>query len=120
MMWAAACGMTEGDFWDCTPRFMAASIKALEEDHRRGWEMSRYVAFHAIKPGDHKNRLKKLTDLGRFPWEYRPAPKFTPEDIKSMGEFSDEADEILKKTNPAAYEAYMAGKKQTQNAKGDS
>lgn len=108
----ALCGMSESEFWDSTPRYMSAKIRALESAQRLAWEQSRYIAFHAIKPGDHKNRLKKLTDLGKFPWERTVFVKQTREEYDS---FNDDADEVLKVMNPGAYEAYMAGKQNSKN-----
>lgn len=108
MEYAALCGMTEDQFWNCTPRFMAAKLKALESVQQLSWEQCRYIAFHAIKPGDHKNKLKRLSDLGKFPWE--TMPDFAPVSREDWDDFSDEADETLKAINPALYAQYMAGK----------
>lgn len=105
----ALCGMTEREFWESTPRYLSAKIKALESSQRLSWEQSRYIAFHAIKVGDSKNRLKRLTDLGKFPWEMT-VKKFEPITRDEHDKFSDEADEVLRLTNPAAYEAYIKGK----------
>lgn len=114
MRYAAQCGMSEAEFWNCTPRYMAAKLKALELQQQLTWEQSRYIAFHAIKPGDHKNKLQKLTDLGRFPWEVVHFPRVSRED---WDKFSDEADEVLRVTNPGLYEQYMVAKME-RNGKG--
>lgn len=108
----AMCGMTETEFWSATPRFMSAKVNALESERQLNWEQSRYIAFHAIKPGDHKNRLKKLTDLGRFPWE---KSAFIPQTAEELEAFSDEADEALRIVNPGLYELYMAEKLKHKN-----
>ena len=109
----ALCGMSETEFWNCTPRYMSAKVRALESSQRLSWEQSRYIAFHAIKVADHKNRIKGPKDLGSFPWETDNVvfPEITKED---QDNWSDGADEFLKQVNPEAYAAYMAGKK-TQN-----
>jgi hypothetical protein len=101
----AICGMTEPEFWNCTPRYLAAKIKALEAGQRVSWEQSRYIAFHAIKVGDSKNRLKKLDDLGKFPWEKSKVIQQSPEDLQK---FSDEADEVLRVMYPGLYEKYQS------------
>lgn len=116
MKLAALCGMSESEFWDSTPRYMAAKVFAYEQGQQTAWEQTRYISFHAIKAADGKNRIKKPSDLGKFPWE-RPKPrKLTKTDIEQLNKFDNEADDVLKKTNPAAYEAYINAK----NAKSNS
>lgn len=104
---AALCGLSEFDFWDITPRYMSALVTAYERGLRDNWERARYVSFHAIKSADTKNRIKKATDLGKFPWEVKRPKKMTVQDAAEAQVFDAEADEILRKTNPAAYAAYM-------------
>jgi hypothetical protein len=105
----AICGMTESEFWDSTPRYLSACVEAVQQRQQLSWEQSRYIAFHAIKVGDTKNKLRKLTDLNKFPWEVS-----TPRPINrmEMTEFSDDADEILRITNPTIYAALQAAKQQ--------
>jgi len=101
-------GMSEQEFWDCTPRYFAMRRKAWLQN-RQIMEAARFVAFHVIKTVDIKSRFTKLTDIVRFEWE--PAPQFEPWDKEEMEKFSEQADKALEKLNPAAYAVYMAGKK---------
>jgi len=110
MRLAATCGMSENEFWDSTPRYLSAKIYAFEQGQRSEWERARYISMYAVKAADSKNRIKKATDLGKFPWEIKRPRKLTPEEIAAQKAFDIEADEILKRTNPAAYEAYQKAK----------
>jgi len=51
-----------------------------------------------------------VTDIILFPWDATPEPLFQPISEAELKPFSDEADEVLKKTNPAAWEAFMKAK----------
>lgn len=104
---AASLSMTEAEFWRTTPRYFAMRKRAWDEAQHVAWEHARFISFHAIK-SDPKDKIRRLTDIVRFPWESEPVQ--IPFDHESADKFSDEADEFLKKINPAAYEAYMAGK----------
>lgn len=111
--------MSENEFWDVTPKFLAARLYAFEEAQKLSWEQSRYLAFYATKQ-DHKGRLKKVTDLGKFPWELKNkqfAP-MTEVEKAELAKFNDDSDLILQKTNPAAYAAYIAGKEQKNGKAG--
>lgn len=111
------CGMSEDEFWDVTPKYLAARLYAVEEAQKLTWEQARYISFHALKQ-DHKGRIKKVTDLGKFPWELQNiqfAP-MTEEEKADLRKFEADSDLILKQTNPAAYAAYIAGKEH-KNAK---
>lgn len=87
MEWAAMCGMSEHEFWDCTPRFMSAKIKALEAAHRLSWEQSRFIAFFGERATG-----KSIAQFYRFDWE---KPRFSPISTAELDQFSREADEAL-------------------------
>jgi hypothetical protein len=106
--------MSENEFWESTPRYLSARLKALEMSQQQEWERARYISFHVIKTVDAKGKFKKPDSLGKFPWEVKNI-KYTHYSISDLDEFSKEADEILKKTNPEAYAAYMAGKESAKN-----
>ncbi len=105
-------GMSEAEFWDCTPIYFSLRRKAWL-DNRPMMEAARFISFHMIKTVDSKNKFKRLTDIVRFEWDGEPV-KFEPIDQAELDKFSAEADEALKILNPAAYEAYMAGKQKKQ------
>lgn len=89
--------MSEAEFWDCTPRYFQARLKAWELGVQRQWEQARYIGYLAVLPHvDGKKRLKQ-TDLGRFPWEKMPKPVFEPQDEAALKKFENEAIEIFKK-----------------------
>jgi len=108
---AAFCGVNERDFWDMTPRYFSACVNAFEKREQDEWERARYISMHAIKSADAKNKIKKPSDLGLFPWEKPVKKPKVVVDKAEVDAFDKDADEILKKTNPAAYEAYIKGKK---------
>lgn len=83
--------------------------RAYLENKHDGWEQARMISFYIIKTVDSKDKYKNFKDLIRLPWEEEKR-KAKPLDTASMQKFSDEADELLKQINPAAYAAYMAGK----------
>lgn len=78
---AGAMGMSEQEFLDCSPRYFFARHRGFVRHHERqqqeAWERARYLAFYTLSPHAKKGRLKKLSDLGRFPWEKKPAPAET-------------------------------------------
>lgn len=102
--------MTEREFLFATPRWFAARQKAWTERVQRDWEQARFVGYWMVKTVDAKNRIRSPEKLMRFPWEEVEKVEFAPITKEELDRFSDEADEILKKTNPAAYERYMATK----------
>ena len=106
---AAAAGMTEQEFWDSTPRYFMIRCRTALQQRRRKLEDLRFTAFYTLLAGGVK--LREYTDVCRFEWE--PAPEFDPVPQEELDAFGGEADEILRITNPKAWEAYMAAK-QTQ------
>ena len=103
----AKCGMSESEFWDSTPRYMSAKIRALESAQQLTWEQARFVAFFGSRA-----TAKSILSFWRFPWEKTVFAKQSREEFDA---FSDDADEVLKVMNPGAYEAYMAGKQKSTN-----
>lgn len=93
MQAAGAMGMSEEQFSDCSPRFFFAShrgfIQHIEQQEQSAWERARYVAFYAVMPHAKKGRLRKLTDMGNFPWEGAPAnvPQFKEKTDDEMADF---------------------------------
>lgn len=73
------------------------------------------MAFHVIKTVDTQNDYRTVTDIILFPWDAIPEPLFQPVSEAELQPFSDEADEVLKKTNPAAWEAYMKAKAEKES-----
>lgn len=102
--------MTETEFWHSTPRYFRARQRAQIERFRTGWEQSRFLAFNVVKTVDSENYFRRVTDIILFPWDATPEPLFQPISEAELKPFSDEADEVLKKTNPAAWEAFMKAK----------
>ncbi len=105
-------GMSEQQFFHTTPAHFMRLRRAWLEN-RRGMEEARFLAFLMLKSLDAKNRLRRLTDVMRFPWEEPEKVEFEPITKEELDRFSDEADRILEKTNPEAYKRYMANKSLT-------
>jgi hypothetical protein len=115
MLAAAACGMSESEFWDTTPRYLSARLTAINKAQQLTWEQTRFVSVHVMNAAGAK--LKRFTDLVKFDWDVaKKAPTINAEDLPMMAKFDEQADLILKKTNPEAYAAFMAGK-QKEDAK---
>ncbi len=98
-------GMSEQEFFHTTPvHFMR--LRRAWLDNRQGMEEARFVAYHVMKAGGFK--VRRLTDIIRFPWEEVQKIEFEPITKEELDRFSEEADRILEKTNPAAFARYMA------------
>jgi len=108
---AAFCGVNERDFWDMTPRYFSACLSASEKKEREEWERARYISMYSTDPSVFKKKVIRPSDLGLFPWEKPVKKPKVVVDKAEVDAFDKDADEILKKTNPAAYEAYIKGKK---------
>lgn len=107
--------MSEAEFWDSTPRYFAARVKAFREN-RHGMEEARFVAFHVLKAGGFK--VRRLTQIAKFPWDvFAPSVKLEAWDSPAMKKFDEEADRALAVLNPEAYAKYMEGKKARAEAK---
>lgn len=103
--------MSESEFWDCTPRYLSARLKASVEAEKVRWEQSRFIAAFAVDPGFWSKKKGDFTELIRFPWEVEKPKEVTPEQQAAFDKFSDDADLVYKKMNPEGYERYMAKKK---------
>lgn len=60
--------MSESEFWDTTPRYLQARIKAKQRDSNEAWVIARQIAYWSILPHMGKKRIKPY-DLARFEWE---------------------------------------------------
>lgn len=67
------------------------------------------MSYSILKTVDSKNRIRKVQDVCKFPWE-QDLPKFVPQTKEQLQKFSDEADEILRITQPEVYKKYMEAK----------
>lgn len=107
-------GMSEQDFWDCTPvHFMRLRYAWLQD--RLGMEQARFIAYHVMKAGGY--RVRRLTDIVRFSWEkYVPRVNLQPWDSPEIVAFSEAADRALAVLNPEAYSKYMEGKRKREEA----
>lgn len=107
-------GMSEAEFFDCTPAHFVRRRRAWLEN-RNGMEEARFIAFHVMKAGGFK--VRRLTQIAKFPWDVvQRRVQLEPWDSPAMVEFSEAADRALAVLNPKAYEEYMAGKKARENA----
>lgn len=79
------------------------------EDMQLSWEQTRFLSYTIYKTVDSKNKIRKPSDVCKFPWE-QDVPQFVPQSRESLEKFSDEADEILKQTQPEMYKKYMEAK----------
>lgn len=103
--------MSEAEFWESTPRYLAARQKACQVREQGEWERARYIGFWVVKTVDAKNKFKRFSHLTEFPWEKPKAVQFTPLTDEEAAQIDEEMDAALKVLNPKAYEIYMAGKK---------
>lgn len=67
-----------------------------------------------FKTVDSKNKIRKVQDICKFPWE-QEVPQFVQQTKEQLQAFSDEADEILRITQPEVYKKYMEAKLNEQN-----
>ena len=101
--------MTEREFWESTPRYLSARQKAKTREMQLSWEQTRFLSYTMYKTVDSKNKIRKPSDVCKFPWE-QDVPKFVPQTKEQLQSFSDEADEILRITQPEVYAKYMEAK----------
>jgi len=70
-----ALGLKPAEFWRLTWAEYEAMCegysKQREQEYRARWETTRWMTFHLlnIQIAKRKDKLKRLTDLVRFPWE---------------------------------------------------
>lgn len=107
--------MSEDEMWAATPRYLSARQKAATSAVQITWEQTRFLSFTMFKTVDSKNKIRKPQDVCKFPWE-QEVPRFVKQSKEALQAFSDEADEILRQTQPEMYAKYMAAKNAQQNA----
>jgi len=110
--------MSEDEFWATTPRFLSARQKAVTQSKQLAWEQTRFLSYTIFKTVDSKNKIRKVQDVCKFPWE-QDVPQFVPQTKEQLQAFSDEADEILRITQPEVYKKYMEAKQAQQNGGGN-
>lgn len=88
MGYAALCGMSENEFWDSTPRFLSAKLKAVESLQKLSWEQARFVAFFGSRA-----QGKSFQAFYKFEWERARFAQITQEELE---QFSREADEVIR------------------------
>ena len=106
--------MTEREFWESTPRYLSARQKAKTREMHLSLEQTRFLSYTIYKTVDSKNKIRKPSDVCKFPWE-QDVPRFVKQSKEDLQAFSDEADEILRITQPEMYEKYMEAKLLAQN-----
>ncbi|MCB0574053.1 MAG: hypothetical protein KDC61_05755 [Saprospiraceae bacterium] len=85
-------GLREQEFWDTTPRYFEALCRAEQQRQRDAIERARFVAFFTLRAAGAK--VRKFTDVVRFPWERIKGPKVTPESIAELKAFDRKADRV--------------------------
>jgi hypothetical protein len=70
---AAKVGIGEAEYWESSPRYVAARIRgqrAIERiKYESGWEQARLIAWTVARQNDRKEKFKKPTNFLQFPWE---------------------------------------------------
>ena len=70
---AGALGMSESEFWRTSLRYLYNRLegnqKVKEVEMQQRYEIARYLAANVVGPHVKKGAIKRLTDLGEFPWE---------------------------------------------------
>ena len=110
--------MGEDEFWSCTPRYLSARQKAVTREMQLTWEQTRFLSYTIVKTVDSKNKIRKPQDVCKFPWE-QEVRRFVEQTKEQLQAFSDEADEILRITQPEMYAKYMAAKNAEQDARSE-
>ena len=90
---AAAIGVSEAEFWDTTPRYFSAQVKAHDDRLRYEFERVRVSSFLICSP-----HLKRHATLARFwpsPWDAPKKVEWTPVDPAILANFEAHADETL-------------------------
>jgi hypothetical protein len=86
-------GMSEAEFWDTSPRYFAARVKAYDDRQKYDFERTRVASFLICSP-----HLKKHATLNRFwpsPWEKPKKIDWQPVDPAVLANFEAHADETL-------------------------
>lgn len=86
---AGGLGMSESEFWRTSLRYLYNRLegyqKMREMESRERYEVARYMAAITVGPHVKKGAIKRLTDLGEFPWEIserKPIDTKRIEDLK--------------------------------------
>lgn len=82
-------GLTLREFLNTTPRYFVAARKGYARREQAEWERARYIAFYAVTPHVKKGSIRRMRDLGVFPWE-KEGP-YTSDAMRK------EAEELLRK-----------------------
>jgi hypothetical protein len=106
--------MSEVEFWDSTPRYLSARQKAETQRMQLSWEQTRFLSYTIYKTVDSKNKIRKPSDVCKFPWE-QDIPRFAPQSREQLEAFDREADEILRITQPEVYKKFMEAKQAQSN-----
>lgn len=62
-------------------------LKGSEEKEQEEWERIRTICFYTVVSGVGSKRIKKPTDLFKFPWDKKEiGKKMTQEEIKKLGQ----------------------------------
>jgi len=101
--------MSEDEFWASTPRYLSAKQKAFVQSVQLSWEQTRFLSFTMYKTVDSKNKIRRPSDVCKFPWE-QDIVRFPKQSKDELQAFSDEADEILRITQPEMYKKYIEAK----------
>ena len=107
--------MSEDEMWAATPRYLSARQKAATSAVQITWEQARSLSYYTLLASPKKFKIKKPQDVYKFSWE-QEVPRFVKQSKEQLQAFSDEADEILRQTQPEVYAKYMAAKNAQQNA----
>lgn len=66
---AASVGLSETEFWACTPRYLWHLVKAKEDQIKTAWEQARLSGYLALAARlDHPERTSPK-GVYPFPWE---------------------------------------------------
>lgn len=108
--------MSEEEFWCATPAYFKYRQDAHLEQFRNEWEQTRYIAFIVAKTVDHRKQIRRPSDLLPFDWDapvksrLKTRSQMSDDERAEFDRFDEEADLILKQTNPELYERYMSAK----------
>jgi hypothetical protein len=108
--------MSEVEFWDSTPRYLAARQKATTQRMQLSWEQTRFIAFETLRASTRQFKVRKPEDVCKFPWE-QDVPRFAPQTREQLEAFDREADEILRITQPEVYKKFMEAKQEKENGR---
>lgn len=89
--------MSENEFWETTPRYLQARIKAKQRDDQNAWVLGRQIAYWSILPHMGKKRIKPQ-DLAKFDWErVKSALRWTDDNKAHLEKFKALAMPLIEK-----------------------